>query len=151
LTSSNWALATLTCDKNSNISVRMKTSRSLRHLVRSLVLSLTLLISVSHAQITLDGSLGPRGSLIGPNYTIPSQFGQTRGGNLFHSFGLFNVNTGESATFTGPNSISNIVGRVTGGQFSFVDGLLRSTIPGAHLYLLNPAGVFFGPNASLDV
>ena len=39
---------------------------------------------------------------------------------------------------------------MTGGQQSLIDGMLRTTIPGANLYLLNPAGVFFGPNASLD-
>src|SRR5207249_3790317 len=44
-----------------------------------------------------------------------------------------------------------ILSRVTGGQRSDIDGTLRSEIPGAHLYLLNPAGVLFGPNASLDV
>src|SRR5262249_44506646 len=90
-----------------------------------------LLASVCDAQITLDGSMGVAGSLVGPNFVIPSNFGQTRGSNLFHSFGLFNVFTGQSATFTGPNSISNIFGRVTGGQQSFIDGTIRSTIPNA--------------------
>ena len=32
-----------------------------------------------------------------------------------------------------------------------IDGTLRATIPGANLYLLNPAGVLFGANASLDL
>jgi len=109
------------------------------------------LINVSHAQITLDGSMGPGGPLTGPDYDITSNLGQIRGSNLFHSFGKFNVLTGESATFSGPGSIANILSRVTGGNQSFIDGLLRSTIPGANLFLLNPAGVLFGANASLDV
>jgi filamentous hemagglutinin family protein len=105
------------------------------------------------AQITLDGSLGPAQDLAGPNYTIDSTVGSMRGSNLFHSFGAFNVRTGESATFTNstPAPVSNVFARVTGGQVSFVDGLLRSTIPGADLYLLNPRGVAFGPAAALDV
>ena len=115
------------------------------------VLLVGALLSVSHAQITLDGSLGPGGSLTGPNFVIPAQVGQTRGGNLFHSFGRFNILTGESATFTGPSSINNILSRVTGGQRSIIDGLLRSNIPGANLFLINPAGVMFGPTGSLDV
>ncbi|MGH7303783.1 MAG: filamentous hemagglutinin N-terminal domain-containing protein, partial [Candidatus Rokuibacteriota bacterium] len=41
--------------------------------------------------------------------------------------------------------------RVTGGNRSFIDGQLRSTISGANLYLINPNGVIMGPNASLDV
>jgi filamentous hemagglutinin family protein len=97
--------------------------------------------------------LGPTGSLTGPNFVIPDTVGQTVGPNLFHSFGLFNINTGESATFTGPSSIENVLSRVTGGSSSFIDGLLRTQFENAspNLFLLNPAGVLFGPNASLDV
>ena len=105
----------------------------------------------SLAQVTLDGTLGPAGPLAGPHYAIPAELGQQRGGNLFHSFGRFSIHRGESATFSGPNSVNNIIGRVTGGQVSTIDGALRSTISGASLYLLNPAGVLFGPNATLDV
>jgi large exoprotein involved in heme utilization and adhesion len=32
-----------------------------------------------------------------------------------------------------------------------IDGRLRSEIAGANLYMLNPSGVLFGPNASLEV
>lgn len=113
--------------------------------------ALLALTTTAHAQITLDGSLGPGGALAGPNYNITSNLGQIRGNNLFHSFGRFNVGTGESASFSGPSSISNIIGRVTGGQRSTIDGLLQSTISGANLFLINPRGVVFGPNASLDV
>jgi filamentous hemagglutinin family protein len=108
-------------------------------------------LSSIYAQITLDGSLGPQGALLGPNYTIDANVGKQVGGNLFHSFGEFNVRTAESATFTGPNTVDNIIGRVTGGNPSLIDGTLRSTIPEANLYLVNPSGVLFGPNASLDV
>jgi filamentous hemagglutinin family protein len=114
-------------------------------------LVLAAVVDDSEAQITLDGSLGPAGALSGPNFVIDAALGQTRGQNLFHSFGQFNVLTGQSATFAGPASIGNIFGRVTGGSPSSIDGLLRSSIPGANLYLLNPRGVLFGPNASLDV
>ena len=106
---------------------------------------------MSAAQITLDGSLGPAGALTGPDYVIDATLGRQRGGNLFHSFESFNVNTGESATFTGPRNVKNILSRVTGGQSSFIDGMLRSDIPDANLYLLNPSGVLFGENATLDV
>jgi filamentous hemagglutinin family protein len=105
-----------------------------------------------YAEVTLDGSLGPQKALTGPDYQIRAEDGtvinQT---NLFHSFGTFNIGTNESATFSGPDSISNILGRVTGGAQSWIDGLIRSTIPDANLFLLNPSGVLFGPNASLDV
>jgi filamentous hemagglutinin family protein len=110
-----------------------------------------LLAGAVQAQVTLDGTLGRAGPLAGPNYAITADLGKQVGGNLFHSFGQFSIHTGESATFSGPNSVSNIIGRVTGGNVSFIDGALRSTIPGANLYLLNPAGVLFGEHARLDV
>jgi filamentous hemagglutinin family protein len=113
-------------------------------LLSGLVL-LQALLAISQAQTTLDGSLGPRGPLTGPNYRIGAELGQIRGSNLFQSFGQFNVPTEGSATFTGPNTIANIVSRVTGGQLSSIDGVLRSEIAGANLYLLNPSGVMFGP------
>jgi filamentous hemagglutinin family protein len=126
-------------------------SRLTRRLTLSSLLLLWVLLAVSHAQLTLDGSLGPRGPLTGPDSRIGAELGQIRGGNLFHSFGAFNVPTGGSATFTGPTGTTNILSRVTGGQPSMIDGRLRSEILGANLYLLNPSGVLFGPNASLDV
>jgi filamentous hemagglutinin family protein len=126
-------------------------SRLTRQLTHSSLLLLWVLLAVSHAQITLDGSLGPGGPLTGLGYRIAAELGQIRGGNLFHSFGEFNVPTGGSATFSGPATITNILSRVTGGQPSAIDGLLRSEIQGANLFLLNPSGVLFGPNATLDV
>jgi len=107
--------------------------------------------AAAQAQITADGTLGKPGALTGPHYRIESELGKQVGGNLFHSFGQFNVNTGESATFTGPDSVQNIISRVTGGGKSLIDGWLRSEIPGANLYLLNPGGVLFGKNAKLDI
>ena len=107
--------------------------------------------SLGHTEITLDGTVGPVGTLSGPDFMIPAEAGRQVGGNLFHSFGLFNVNTGESATFKGPDSVENILGRVTGGSSSTINGLLRSEIPGADLFLINPAGIMFGANAQLDV
>ncbi len=118
---------------------------------KRLIVASALLAGAAQAQVTLDGTLGRAGALSGPNYQITPDLGQQRGGNLFHSFGQFSINTGESATFSGPHSVSNIIGRVTGGQMSFIDGTIRSTIPGANLYLLNPAGMLFGENARLDV
>ena len=107
--------------------------------------------SPAYAQIVMDGTMGTDGLIRGPNYDIKAGYGQQSGANLFHSFQTFNINKDESATFSGPNSIQNIISRVTGGNSSWIDGKLRSTIPDADLYLLNPAGIMFGANASLDI
>lgn len=104
-----------------------------------------------YAEITLDGSLGTLGALPGPNYMIGAELGGQAGNNLFHSFEQFNLKKGESATFTGPDQIENIIGRVTGSNPSIIDGALNSTIPNADLYLLNPNGVMMSQNASLNI
>ncbi len=105
------------------------------------------------AQITLDGTAGPAKALAGPAFVIESGDGRTSGNNLFHSFGQFNVGSLESATFTGPGSVANVIGRVTGGSTSVIDGLVdtRSFMPAANFFLLNPSGVMVGPGAFLDV
>src|SRR3954447_22928359 len=101
--------------------------------------------------ITVDGRLSPAQTLPGPNYAIGADLGRQVGGNLFHSFGRFGLSAGESATFSGPGTVANVIGRVTGGAQSSIDSTVRSTMPGANLYLINPAGVVFGPNARVDV
>ncbi|MDH5514877.1 MAG: filamentous hemagglutinin N-terminal domain-containing protein, partial [Gammaproteobacteria bacterium] len=108
-----------------------------------------LLVPAAYADITPDGSLGTLVNQVGSDFDIS---GGTRwDANLFHSFGVFDLNTGESATFQGPADVMRILGRVTGGSASNLDGTLRSGISGADLYLINPAGIVFGPNASLEV
>jgi filamentous hemagglutinin family protein len=103
------------------------------------------------AQVVLDGSLGAAGPLAGPHFGIDAAVGSVRGNNLFHSFSQFDLQTGDSATFSGPANIQNILGRVTGGAPSQIDGAIRSGIAGANLFLINPGGILFGPHASVDV
>jgi filamentous hemagglutinin family protein len=74
-----------------------------------------------------------------------------RGKNLFHSFERFGVEGGGKVTFTGPSGLDNVVSRVTGGEPSAINGTLASTVPGADVWLVNPAGIVFGPGATLDV
>jgi filamentous hemagglutinin family protein len=111
----------------------------------------SLLAGQLQAQIRTDGTVGPATTLTGPHFQIPDSLGTIRGPNLFQSFQTFNLNSGESATFTGPNSIANVFSRVTGGSPSSINGLLQCTIPNANFFFINPAGVLFGPNASVDV
>jgi filamentous hemagglutinin family protein len=111
-----------------------------------------LIISLEiNAEITTDGSLGSHANLPGPDYLIGADLGRQIGSNLFHSFQDFNLNSSESATFSGPSNVQNILSRVTGGNPSNIDGLIRSTIPNADFYFLNPYGIMFGENAKLDV
>jgi filamentous hemagglutinin family protein len=103
--------------------------------------------------ITVDGRFSPAQTLaaVGGTYSIGANLGKQVGSNLFHSFGQFGLATGESAAFSGPATISNVIGRVTGGNASSIDGKIQSNIAGANLYLINPSGIVFGPNATVNV
>ncbi len=103
---------------------------------------------VAGAAVVPDASLGSAVTRSGLDFRIEG--GAQRGGNLFHSFDRFDLISGESATFQGPGEIANILARVTGGA-STIDGVVRSTIRGANLFLLNPDGVMFKSNARLEL
>lgn len=117
----------------------------------SLLLAITLTLLPAHADVVLDGSLGRSGPLQGPDFQITAELGRRAGPNLFHSFSDFSIAREQSATFSGPGGIERVVGRVTGPEISRIDGLLRSTLPDAELFLLNPNGVLFGPDARVDL
>lgn len=76
--------------------------------------------------------------------------GARRGGNLFHSFEQFDVPEGRGAYFDNPADVRNIFSRVTGNTRSEVFGTL-GVLGDANLFFMNPNGILFGPNASLDV
>jgi filamentous hemagglutinin family protein len=69
---------------------------------------------------------------------------------LFHSFGEFNIGEGRGAYFGNPSGITNIFSRVTGGNPSNILGTL-GVLGNANLFLINPKGIVFGPQARLDV
>jgi filamentous hemagglutinin family protein len=117
-------------------------------------------LAISQAQVrttlTSDGTLGTTVTQSGPVHTITGGTRPGNGPNLFHSFDRFSVGRGETASFTSAQTgIKHILSRVTGGQRSDIDGQLRTDgqlrSEGAHVYLLNPSGVLFGPDASLDI
>lgn len=128
--------------------------------IRPLCASIALLLAsgpgapLGHAgNVATDGTVGGATSIskVGNDFAIPHTLGAKAGGNLFHSFTQFDLSAGESATFSGPGDVTNILARVTGGSASSIDGTIRSTMAGANLYLINPKGIVFGPNAAIDV
>ncbi|MEH1868853.1 MAG: filamentous hemagglutinin N-terminal domain-containing protein [Nostoc sp.] len=99
------------------------------------------------AQITPDGTLNTTVSG-SSNYTITN--GSRVGNNLFHSFSQFSIPTNGSASFDNATDIQNIFSRVTGGNVSNINGSISAN-GNANLFLLNPAGIIFGANASLNI
>jgi filamentous hemagglutinin family protein len=104
------------------------------------------------AQVRPDNTLGTESSRV--TSPSPGAFqidgGATRGANLFHSFSQFSVPTNGVAAFNNALSIQNIISRVTGGSVSNINGLIRAK-GAANLFLINPNGIIFGPNARLNI
>jgi filamentous hemagglutinin family protein len=94
-----------------------------------------------------DNSLGTQVSGANNNFTITG--GLNRGQNLFHSFQDFSVPTGGAATFFNPAGNQSIITRVTGRNFSDIDGTINTQ--GANFFLINPNGMVFGANTQLNV
>jgi filamentous hemagglutinin family protein len=73
------------------------------------------------------------------------------GVNLFHSFERFGLTQGQIANFLANPQLQNILGRISGNSPSVIDGRIQITGGSPNLFLLNPAGIIFGPNASLNI
>ncbi|MEG5036662.1 two-partner secretion domain-containing protein [Microcoleus sp. AT3-D2] len=122
----------------------------------SLLFAFLLLFPTSAiAQIIPDNTLGPESSRTVPDTinNLPSDRitgGATRGVNLFHSWREFNIREGRGAYFENPSGIANIFTRVTGPNPSNILGTL-GVLGNGNLFLINPKGIIFGPNARLDV
>jgi len=90
-------------------------------------------------------------NLNGQTYNITGGTLSGDGANLFHSFQQLGLDSGQIANFFSNPNIQNILGRVTGGNASIINGLIQVTGGNSNLYLINPAGIIFGNNASLNV
>jgi filamentous hemagglutinin family protein len=103
----------------------------------------------ANAQVIPDGTL-PTNVTSPNNLNFAIDGGSRSGNNLFHSFRQFSVPTGGSAVFNNAADIQTIFSRITGGSASTIDGLIQAN-GNASLFLLNPHGILFGPNAALNI
>jgi filamentous hemagglutinin family protein len=124
-------------------------------------LTCLVLAAPAGAQVTSDGTLGTTVTPSGATtYTITG--GQFQGSTtLLQSFGDFSLpNTTDTAHFDlgnasyggAANGVNTVIGRVTGGNLSTINGQIRLTGGNApDLFLINPSGIVFGAGASLNV
>lgn len=110
------------------------------------------LVSGAWAQPILPSADGT-GSVVlqtGDRFDITGGNLSSNGQNLFHSFERFGLGLDQTANFVASPEIRNILGRVTGGEASYIHGLVQVSNGTANLMLINPAGILTGVNSRID-
>ncbi|NJR75200.1 MAG: S-layer family protein [Scytonema sp. CRU_2_7] len=108
------------------------------------------------AEIVPDNTLPVNSSVTPKGNTRVIEGGTRRDDNLFHSFKEFSFSvrttdtTGDTAHFNNDLTVRNIITRVTGGLRSDIDGTIKANGT-ANLFFINPNGIVFGRNASLQI
>jgi filamentous hemagglutinin family protein len=124
----------------------------MKQAINAVLVTVSILISTTsvEAQIVRDASLSNTSTVSSQDNMMIIEGGTQQGNNLFHSFEQFSVPNGFEVWFNNSEAIQNIFTRVTGTNLSLIDGLIKANGT-ANLFFINPNGIEFGTNASLDI
>ena len=133
-----------------------------KRIIRSLALSLPMiLINLYYLQAKAEApTIVPEPDGTGTTVSPASQSGiinieggttSDAGKNLFHSFTQFGLSENQIANFLSNPNILNILVRINGGNPSIINGKIQVSGGNSNLFLMNPSGIIFGNNASLNV
>ena len=111
----------------------------------------TVKVRAQEAIVPASDGTGTSVSRTGSQFNITGGAPSKDGGNLFHSFTKFGLGAEQIANFQSSPAIRNIFGRITGGDISQIDGLIKVTGGNANIFLINPSGIVLGGSARLDV
>lgn len=103
----------------------------------------TLLSGIAHADIQ------PTSMTAGVVFDIstPNVTNITAPDNAIIDYASFNVSGNQTVNFIQPTAAARVLNRITSGTPTQIDGTLNAN---GIVYLVNPAGVTFGPNAVVD-
>lgn len=131
---------------------------ALKRLLQTILFSICTISPLALSQLAQAQPITPAndgtGTIVnqnGNNFNITGGTLSSDGANLFHSFQQFGLDSGQIANFLSSPQIQNILSRVTGGSPSLINGLIQVIGGNSNLYLMNPSGIVFGGNASLNV
>ncbi len=110
------------------------------------------------AQIVRDDTMPSPSVVTTQGATQVITNGTLSGSTLFHSFNQFSIRENQIAQFRHAPAVRNLLVRVTGNLASSIDGRLETALTSnpnnrgeANLFLLNPNGITFGKNVSLNL
>ena len=90
------------------------------------------------------------GSVVRGNVAVSASGGATSitaSDGAIIRFNRFDIPLGDSVRFIQPSDASRVLGRITSGAPSLIDGSLTAN---GIVYLVNPSGIVFGPNSIVD-
>jgi filamentous hemagglutinin family protein len=114
-----------------------------------LFLSFLTVPNLASAQVVSDNTVSTTVNQV-ENHQFEITGGEQAGRNLFHSFEQFSVSAEGAIHFLNEHTIENIISRVTGELPSDIQGLVTAR-GSANLILLNPNGITFGENATIQI